>query len=384
MLRWFIFMLGAYVLATSLTFGETSEAMLLSDRASGVVLIGLAFLRPGTVQLGGLVLVGLWLGMAPLLFWAKSSATYLSDSLASLGCMILFLTARHSDAEPSIPPGWSYNPSSWPQRLPIGVLAFFGWMLSRYMGAYELGYIHAVWDPFFPGGTLEVITSKVSRSFPVPDAGLGALAYMLEMLSAFKGGKSRWRTMPWMVVVFGMLAIPLSLTSVILIMLQPIMVGAWCTWCLVTAVCMLVLMALSLDEVVAVVQYLRRSKEKPFLRLLLEGGEAPGAQDDKRTPPLDAPLWTVLRSAFWGVTLPWNLIASMACGVWLMFSETPLDVVCGALSIVVAALATAEVARKVRWVNVALGVVLAVSGVPVGVLVALLAVRRGPVRETTG
>ena len=70
---------------------------------------------------------------------------------------------------PDVPPGWSYNPSEWTQRLPIIVLAIVGLYVSRYLAAYQLGYIPGVWDPFFAAsspldprnGTEDIITSWV-------------------------------------------------------------------------------------------------------------------------------------------------------------------------------------------------------------------------------
>src|SRR5690606_248111 len=89
---------------------------------------------------------------------------------------------------PTMPPGWSVNPSDWFQRVPTIALALLGLLISRYLTAYQLGHIDSVWDPFFGGvpddpknGTEEIITSSVSQAWPVPDAGLGAMVYALEI-----------------------------------------------------------------------------------------------------------------------------------------------------------------------------------------------------------
>jgi hypothetical protein len=63
------------------------------------------------------------------------------------------------------------------------------------------------WDPFFGDGTRRVLDSDVSRAWTISDAGLGAVSYMLEALSGLMGGKNRWRTMPWMVPMFGVLGV---------------------------------------------------------------------------------------------------------------------------------------------------------------------------------
>ena len=70
------------------------------------------------------------------------------------------------------------------------------------------------------------------------------------------GDPRRWRTMPWMVALFGFMVVPLGIVSVVLIMLQPVVVGAWCTFCLLSALFMLIMVALSLDEVIAMLQFL--------------------------------------------------------------------------------------------------------------------------------
>jgi Vitamin K epoxide reductase family len=110
----------------------------------------------------------------------------------------------------AIPLGWSYSPSSWAQRLPIIAMGVIGFLIARYLAAYQLGHVNSVWDPFFSGkdalnGAETIITSDVSKAWPIPDGGLGAVAYMLEILMAAMGGRSRWRTMPWMVTFFGIL-----------------------------------------------------------------------------------------------------------------------------------------------------------------------------------
>jgi energy-converting hydrogenase Eha subunit A len=67
---------------------------------------------------------------------------------------------------PEIPPGWSYNPSAWLQRAPVIALGLLSFFIARYLGAFQLGYIGQVWDPFFGDGTQRVLTSSVSRAWP--------------------------------------------------------------------------------------------------------------------------------------------------------------------------------------------------------------------------
>jgi hypothetical protein len=399
-------LLGLWLLASPATFGYTSAPLIWSDLTCGGLLLFLGLVLRSwnsVLPAWGYAAIGLWLGFAPLAFWAPEVGCYLNNTIVGMLCLSLFILmpvfpGQLPDAGPCVPPGWSYNPSSWPQRLPLALATFFAWMFARYMGAYQLGYIDTVWDPFFENGTLDVITSDISQKFPVPDAALGSFAYSLEFISTF-GGQRRWRTAPWLVVVFGILAVPLSITSVILIILQPIVVGAWCTLCLLTAFCMLVTIPLSIDEIDAALQFLR-SREKPFLKLLFQGGHCRGATDDRRTPSLDKPILSLLRACCWGVTLPWNLALSVLVGVLLMslpnlfgFEGTmgAIDHIFGALIIVNTFIAMAEATRKSRWINIFFGGALAVTALvtfemPVIHLIAavgvgVLAIRRGPILE---
>jgi uncharacterized membrane protein len=265
---------------------------------------------------------------------------------------------------PNVPRGWSYNPSSWPQRAPIITLALVGFFLSRQMATFELHYITSFADPFFGIGTVRVLTSKVSNAFPIPDAGLGAVAYMIEFLMGFMGDKARWRTMPWMVAFFGILVVPLGIVSITLIILQPLAVGAWCTPCLMAAAAMLVMISLTLDEVVATLLFLFQARQEgqSLWRVFWLGGKlrnAPEATALSVHPDVVSPAAMV-----WGVLLPWNLIVSVALGLWLMFAPATLgssglgahsDHLFGALIVTVAVIALADVGRAARFVNMLFG-----------------------------
>lgn len=396
-------LLGLWLIALPLTYSTHN----LNDLICGILLIlfGIFFKSVKNPLISwGYAFFGLWLNFAPLLFWAPNRITYLNDTIVGLLLIAMFLrmpSIPHAteDIGPSVPPGWSYNPSAWSQRLPIALLAFIGWMISRYLDAYQQGYISSVWDPFFYKGTLKVITSSVAKDFPVPDAGLGAFAYSLEFLSTFKGGERRWRTMPWMVILFGILAVPLSLVSVTLIILQPLVVGAWCTLCLTTAFLMLILVALSIDEVAAVIQYLWTSKEKPFLQLLIFGGKCPEATEDTKTPKLTDPWKKILSGIRLGITIPWNIALCVPCGAFFMFLPSLLNFsgiiadlnhVFGAFIIVASMVSLAEITRIARWFNLLFAFVIAISSIIYGVeilwhllsagLVAVLSIRKGPIK----
>jgi uncharacterized membrane protein len=160
------------------------------------------------------------------------------------------------------PPGWNYNPSAWGQRLPIVALALAGCGVAFYLSLYQLGMVERVWEPFFGSGSERILSSGVSRILPIPDAALGALSYLLDAVTGAIGGRERWRGMPWIVVLFGLAVGPLGAVSVLLVILQPLLYGAWCTLCLVSAAISLVMIGPALDELLASLQALRRAHDR--------------------------------------------------------------------------------------------------------------------------
>lgn len=159
-----------------------------------------------------------------------------------------------------VPPAWDYNPSTWGQRIPLVVIAIIGMFIALYMGLFQLKVIDTVWDPFFGDGTRKVLTSPLSKALPVPDAILGAFGYVLDAITGVIGGVGRWKTKPWIVILFGVAVGPLGLVSLLLVIAQPITVGSWCTLCLTTAVISVVMISPALDEMLASMQYLQRVK----------------------------------------------------------------------------------------------------------------------------
>ena len=371
--RFVMFGIGFWLMVTPVTFTQHSLLVSKNEIICGILimilsLLALKFRRHWAPWV--LCAIGVWLQFAPLLFWAPNPVAYLNDT--SCGALLILLSiivpgtpggVEQKGAE--IPPGWTYNPSSWNQRLPIILMAFLAWMSSRYMAAYQLGYIDFVWDPIFHDGTQKVITSQLSKSFPISDAGLGALVYTMEVLMGFKGSTRRWYTMPWIVFLFGIMVVPAGFVSILLIMLQPLIVGHWCAWCLLTAVCMLIMIALTLDEVVAVCQYLGTviKKKQGFWSIFWKGGSFQEGELDKRTPTVNGSVRKNFAAMIWGISFPWNLLLSILLGGCLMFAPTflkineqlaPSDYIVGALVATFSFTALAEVFRALRFVNILL------------------------------
>ena len=171
------------------------------------------------------------------------------------------MSAAGAPADDAVPPGWDYNPAAWSQRAPIIGLALLGTAVATYLTLYQLRVISDVWEPFFGDGSRVILNSEVSRILPIPDAALGALSYVLDAAGGAIGGVRRWRTMPWLVVLFGLLVGPLGIVSLVLTILQPVAFGAWCTLCLSSAAISTLMIGPTMDEVLASLQHLRRVKD---------------------------------------------------------------------------------------------------------------------------
>ena len=160
----------------------------------------------------------------------------------------------------NLPAGWDYNPSSWRQRLPLIVIALAGFLIALYLGLYQLKVFPTVWEPFFGNGSEKVLNSSISKALPVPDGILGAFGYLLDVVTGIVGKTNRWKSKPWIVILFGIAIGPLGLVSVMLIIFQPVLVGAWCTLCIVTAIISVVMISPAMDELLASLQYLKGVK----------------------------------------------------------------------------------------------------------------------------
>jgi uncharacterized membrane protein len=418
-------MLGVWLMASPATLGYADSAMAGSDWAAGFALLvfsGLSLSWRLSWARWVCAVIGLWVMFAPLALWTESAAAYLNSTLVGLLVMGFSVAVRPAPGispvatttGPDAPPGWDNNPSSWLQRMPVIVLALIGFLISRYMAAYQLGHIEGVWDPFFPGletgenGTESVITSDISEAFPVPDAGMGAIVYALEVVIGLMGSAQRWRTMPWLVALFGVLIVPLGVVSITFIIIQPILIGTWCALCLMMAALMLLQIAYAFNEFVATGEFLHRRHRAgaPVLKIFFTGdtdqGEGPELDENLQRSPRDI----VRDSLATGVNLPWNLGLCILIGLWLMLTRITLgadggmanwDHLLGALIITVSVIALAESARPARWLLMPLalpllvtpfiygvGALAVVSNLICALAVIALAVRRGPVNGRYG
>lgn len=369
--------LAIWLISQPFLLDYKSSALMKSDILSGFIVILIeiiAFVPKFALLRWGTAVVALWLLLAPLIFWSPTPAVYLMDTV--MACLFIAFAvlipglpgrAGIELPGPDKPLGWSYNPSSWIRRWLGIALALIGFFLSRYLAAHQLGYISHLWDPFFGDGSERVTGSALSQSFPISDAGFGAVAYVLEVLTGFMGSRARWRSAPFVVFTFILLVIPLGATSILLVIMQPVIVGAWCGFCLISAAALLVSVPLAVHESIAVGQFLvlAYKQKKKFWQFFWLGGNLLGyeGKDPDRTR------WSIKKrwaASVQGVSLPWFIIVQAVVGVWLMARPnilpfTVLSADCdywmGAIIVTVAAVAAAEVTRTIRFVNVIAGVV---------------------------
>lgn len=150
------------------------------------------------------------------------------------------------------------SPSAWRRRAPVIVLSLAGFAVALTLTLFQVGVLDSIWDPFFGDGSRRVLTSSVSQALPIPDASLGAAAYLLEAILESLGGTNRWRDHPWIVAAAGLVAAGLGLAALGLIATQALIVGAFCTLCLCSAAISLIVAALVAPEAIAAARVLRR------------------------------------------------------------------------------------------------------------------------------
>ncbi len=163
------------------------------------------------------------------------------------------------------PPGWSYNPSSWSERRPLLFLAAVGLAAAIYTACAQLGIVAWMWDPFFGSESSYLVThSAISRLSPVPDGLLGVVGYLCDLIFGSLGPANRWRTLPGVVLLFGITITGLGIVSVLLTIVQGAVVGHWCTVCLISAAMSVLVFGLGIGEALASLQFLARERVRGY------------------------------------------------------------------------------------------------------------------------
>ncbi len=412
--------IGFWLMTGFLPMGYESRAMIINDIVSGALLVflGILSLKPTRyVAQWAAIVVGGWLCLAPLFLHAQTAAAYITDTLMGILVISFVLIIPNipgirkiSYEGPDIPPGWSYNPSKWAERLPVVALGWLGFFTARYLAGYQMGYSDTIWDPFFNDGTKQILTSDVSESFPISDAGLGAFAYILDVLMGLVGKTARWRTMPWIVLIFGFLVIPLGMVSLTLVILQPLVVNAWCSACLLSALITVGMIPFTFDEVLASLQFMKRKKNdgQSYWKTFWFGGDLEVGRESNISQTGDQQIKSILNALWDDLKIkPWNLFVAIIIGLWIMlmpailgFSGSLADsnYLTGALIITFSIISMSEIVRTGRFLNILCalwliistwvfgdaGTVVLIAEITAAILLIILSIRKGIIKDQHG
>lgn len=263
--RWIhpgIITLGAWLIVGPAALGEHGSMLVLMDLISGASLVALG--SSFTARRGwtpwAAALVGVWLLLAPVIFWAPSAPAYASNTLIGTLVIALSVVLPYSMATPGpeIPHRWSHNPSAWLRRLPVIALALVGFASVSYVAAYELGYIRSFRALLFADDIRRIIDSEASR-FPASVAGLTAVLLLLAALMGALGDSRRWRTMPFIVALSCVLVFTLGIASTLVIW-GSIADNMRCTVCSLASAAVLVIVLLCVGELAATIQFVIESR----------------------------------------------------------------------------------------------------------------------------
>jgi hypothetical protein len=146
------------------------------------------------------------------------------------------------------------------------VLAIVGSIVAGHLAFFQEGIIDSVWEPFFGDGSRSIIIdsgfSQIFQSWPIGDAGLGALGYVADAVTGVIGGTKRWKSMPWIVIIFGIFVVPFGMLSIMLTVFQPVLYDNFCTLCLASAAISLAMIGPAVDEVLASLQFMKRRRSE--------------------------------------------------------------------------------------------------------------------------
>jgi len=100
----------------------------------------------------------------------------------------------------ALPRPWEHNPSKWAERIRVCLLASVAALIAAYMGLYQWGLPDNEWDPVFGERSQRVLDSAVShairRWIGIPDAALGSIAYLGDVIFGLTGSTRRWQHRP--------------------------------------------------------------------------------------------------------------------------------------------------------------------------------------------
>jgi uncharacterized membrane protein len=147
------------------------------------------------------------------------------------------------------------------RRTSVSALAAAGFADALYMLAYHGGLIRSLRCPFFGEGCNKVGRSAHAVHFGVPNAAAGAVAYAGMAAAALWAGDHPPGDRPLPQLGLGALATAAGAASAYLTWEQPTKVGAWCFWCLSSAVINAAVFALSIGDTLRAARSIARKRK---------------------------------------------------------------------------------------------------------------------------
>jgi uncharacterized membrane protein len=133
-------------------------------------------------------------------------------------------------------------------RMAIAVLAVVGALVSSYLTLYKLGFLGTL--QCGSGGCDVVQASQYSVLFGVPVAAWGVAAYIAIVAVALIGLQPRWVDARWVSAVLLGISAWGVIFSGYLTYLSGTVIGAFCQWCLVSAVLISLIFVCSIPPLV--------------------------------------------------------------------------------------------------------------------------------------
>lgn len=121
------------------------------------------------------------------------------------------------------------------RRKVVIAFASLGFLISLYLGLFQLGVTQSVWDPVFGMDSRHVLFSRLSTSLPIPDAILGAVAYLAEVVLVSMQKEERSIIARLIRYLYIIMAIGMGVVGLFLTGYQTFSLHAWCLLCLCSA-----------------------------------------------------------------------------------------------------------------------------------------------------
>ena len=129
----------------------------------------------------------------------------------------------------------------------LAILALSGLLVSLYMLAYSMGLVGQL---ICGVGNCEAVqSSPYSRMGPVPVAAFGVLGYLVLMtlsLAGIQPGSKESKLIPLGLLGGGTVGVAFS---AYLTYLEAFVIHAWCQWCVISAILMVLVMVAAIPEV---------------------------------------------------------------------------------------------------------------------------------------